>query len=247
MTTGKKRPIIKNIFRIRRWAKRFTHPAGGVRFGHLRRLHPISDNWGFDRGLPVDRYYVESFLEQYRHDLRGRTLEFSNNAYTARFGDDRVTKSDVLDKLPDNPAATLVADISGDNDLPDNAFDCIICTQTLTFIYDLHPAIATLHRILKPEGVLLATLPGISRISAEDMELYGDYWRFTDVAARRLFMKHFADEELLTGAYGNVLSAVALLHGLASQELTRGELDYRDDHYQVLVTVRAVKGRQRES
>src|SRR5690348_8634455 len=36
--------------------------VGRVNFGDLRRLKPISVVWGFDRGRPVDRYYIEQFL-----------------------------------------------------------------------------------------------------------------------------------------------------------------------------------------
>jgi SAM-dependent methyltransferase len=231
----------KSIFNALRWAKRASHPLGGVNFGDLRRLKPISDDFGFDRGLPIDRYYIERFLEQQAKDIQGRTLEVSNSAYTLRFGGERVKKSDVLDVKADNPAATLIADLSQDNDLPGNAFDCIICTQTLPFIFELRPAIASLHRILKAGGVLLVTLPGISQISPQDMERSGDYWRFTDAAACRLFAEHFADEQLSIYVYGNVLAATGFLHGLASQELSRAELDHSDENYQVLVAIRAVK------
>jgi len=241
MNTARKRLTRKSIFKALRWVKRVTNPVGGVNFGHLRRLEPVSDNWGFDRGLPIDRYYIESFLRYHAGDIHGRTLEFSNNAYTVRFGGDRVKKSDVLDYQPGNTSATLVANLSEDNDLPGNTFDCIICTQTLPFIYELRPAIATLHRILKPGGVLLVSLPGISRISPQDMDRTGDYWRFTDAAARRLFSEYFIDEQLNISVYGNVLAATGFLQGLASQELGRDELNHRDDNFQVLITVRAVK------
>lgn len=229
------------IFNALRWLKRKTHPVGGVTFGDLRRIDPVSDDWGFDRGTPIDRYYIESFLEKHADDIHGRTLEFLNNAYTVRFGGERVTKSDVLHHQPGNAAATLVADLTGDNDLPDNAFDCVICTQTLPFIYDLHSAIATLHRIIKPGGVLLATVPGISRVSPHDMEQTGDYWRFTNAAVQRLFSEYFSGDQLNISVYGNVLAATGFLHGLACQELTRTELDHIDDNFQVLVSVRAVK------
>jgi SAM-dependent methyltransferase len=241
MIAGKKPMTRKSIFNALRWAKRFTHPVGGVNFGHLRRIDPISDNWGFDRGLPIDRYYIESFLEKHANDIHGRTLEVANNAYTTRFGGDRVTRSDILHHQPGNPAATLVADLTKDNNLPDNAFDCVICTQTLPFIYDLSPAIGTLYRILKPGGVLLVTLPGISRISPQDMDRTGDYWRFTDAAARKLFTESFNEKQLNISVYGNVLAAVSFLHGLACQELTPAELDHTDDNFQLLITVRAVK------
>ena len=75
------------------FVRRVTRPwAGCVRFGSLRRLSPISSVWGLDRGRPLDRYYIENFLESHRTDVRGRVLEAGNNAYTVRFGDDRVVR-----------------------------------------------------------------------------------------------------------------------------------------------------------
>ena len=31
--------------------------------GTLRRLTPLSQHWGADRGTPMDRYYVRRFLD----------------------------------------------------------------------------------------------------------------------------------------------------------------------------------------
>jgi hypothetical protein len=39
----------------------------------------------------------------------------------------------------------------------------------------------------------------------------------------------------------NVLTAAALLHGLAAEELSLQALDHCDPHYQELITVRVVK------
>ena len=225
----------------RRWYRRHTRPFGGVALGDLRRLTPVSGDWGFDRGLPIDRYYIESFLERHAVDIHGRTLEIANNTYTRRFGGARVTASDILHDRPGSPVATLVADLSQGDNLPGDAFDCIICTQTLQFIFEIEAAIATLQRILKPGGTLLLTMPGISQISPDDMERSGDYWRITDAAAKRLFARHFAAEDLEISAVGNVLAATCFLQGMAAEELAREELDHTDENYQLLVTVRAVK------
>ncbi|HYQ72663.1 MAG TPA: methyltransferase domain-containing protein [Gammaproteobacteria bacterium] len=227
--------------KVRHWLRRMTHPPGGVSHGDLRRTAPISADWGFDRGLPVDRYYIETFLSRHADDIRGHTLEFLNNNYTSRFGGARVTRSDVLHHQPGNPHATLVADLSRENDLPDNAFDCIICTQTLPFIYDLRPAVACLHRILRPGGILLATVPGITRVSPEDMARSGDFWRFTTASVRELFREHFSETQLDITAYGNVLAASSFLYGIVTEELETGELDFHDENYPVLISVRAVK------
>src|SRR5262249_51767928 len=45
--------------------------------GDLRRLTPIDPNWGFERGTPIDRVYVERFVGEHAGDIRGRVLEIA--------------------------------------------------------------------------------------------------------------------------------------------------------------------------
>lgn len=227
----------------RRKIVRYTNwpPIGWVHFGSLRRVTPISQDWGYVRGQPIDRYYIEKFLSSRSEDIKGHILEVKDNSYTEQFGGRRVTKSDVLHKTEGNPKATIVADLTADNDLPDNTFDCIICTQTLQFIYDVKAAIATLHRILKPGGTLLVTVPTIAQISRADMELWGDYWRFTSLSTRLLFEEVFLPSNVTVQAFGNVLAATAFLYGLASEDLKQKELNHFDPDQEFLITVRAVK------
>src|SRR5262249_4673712 len=98
-----------------------------------------------------------------------------------------------------------------------------------------------LYRILKPGGILLVTVPGISHICRPDADLYGDYWRFTTWSMRRLFDEFFAPANVTVEAYGNVLSSIAFLEGVAAEELKQHELQMRDPNYELLVTVRARK------
>jgi len=212
-----------------------------VRWGTLRRLTPVSRVFGFDRGLCIDRYYIENFLAHHADDIQGRVLEIGDDAYTRKFGGERVTRSDVLHVAEGNPKATIVADLTCADQIPSDTFDCIILTQTLQLIYDMRAAIRHLHRILKPGGVLLATFPGISQISRYDMDRWGDYWRFTDASTRRLFAEVFGPDNVTIQTYGNVLVACAFLHGLAANELSASELDFADPEYQVVITVRATK------
>lgn len=215
--------------------------VGLVRLGHLRRLTPISQAWGYDRGLPIDRYYIEQFLSVCAVDIQGHVLEVKDNSYTVKYGGDRVTKSDVLHKMEGNSRATIVADLTSAPELSADTFDCIICTQTLQFIYEVKAAIETLHRILKPSGVLLVTVPGVSQISRYDMDRWGDYWRFTTLSAGMLIAEAFPMSNVMVQAYGNVLSAISLLHGLASEELDQKALNSLDPDYEVLIAIRAVK------
>lgn len=212
-----------------------------VRWGTLRRLTPVSRVFGLDRGQPIDRYFIEEFLGRHADDIRGHVLEIGDNAYTRRFGGERVTKSDVLHAVEGNPKATIVADLSSDALIPSDSFDCIIFTQTLQYIYHVQKGIRTLYRILAPGGILLATFPGISQISRYDLDRWGDYWRFTALSAKRLFAEVFPPQNLTVETHGNVLTAIAFLHGLSTQDLKQEWLDYHDPDYELLVTVRAVK------
>jgi SAM-dependent methyltransferase len=229
---------------IRRTLIRYTRrPAiDGIDWGHLRRLKPISRDWGFDRGQPIDRHYIEAFLAENRADIKGHVLEVAGDDYTKQFGGTQVTSNDVLDVMKDNPRATIVADLTDADDLEDERFDCIICTQTLQFIFDVEAALATLHRLLRHEGILLLTVPGIAPISREDMEKSGDYWRFTDASIDRLLSHTFPDSTFSIQIYGNVLVSTAFLQGIAANELRTEELSGTDSQFPLLVMARVVKG-----
>ncbi|HSL43686.1 MAG TPA: methyltransferase domain-containing protein [Anaerolineales bacterium] len=219
---------------FRRWLQRRFFP---VWMGSLRRTKPLSDSWGFDRGRPVDRYYIESFLNRHRQDIRGRLLEILNNDYARKYGA-LPELVDVLDIDPANRQATIVADLAAADSIASNSFDCFILTQTLQLVYDVKAAITHSHRILRPGGVLLVTIPAVSRLAGEG---YTDYWRFTPDSCKRLFGEVFGDKQVTVSAYGNVLSAIAFLEGMASEELSKRELDVKDERYPVLLAIRAVK------
>jgi SAM-dependent methyltransferase len=205
--------------------------------GSLYRSKPVSDNWGFDRGQPVDRYYIESFLESHRADIHGRVLEIMNSDYTDRFGS-RIECADVLDIDASNPKATIVADLAAADSIPGDSFDCFILNQTLQLIYDVKSAIEHSHRILRPGGVLLSTVPCLSRLAGQG---FTDYWRFTPNSVERLFGDIFGNDQVTISVFGNVLSAVAFLEGMAYEEVSKRALDRLDDRYPMLIAIRAVK------
>jgi hypothetical protein len=213
-----------------------------VNFGPLQVVRPVSQVFGLDRGLPIDRYYIERFLAAHRADIHGRVLEVGDDRYTRQFGGSRVSRSDVLHVVAGAPGATLVADLTRADEVPSAAFDCVIVTQTLQMIYDVRPACASLARMLEKGGVALATCHGISRIARrEGVDDWGEYWHFTTQSLGRLFAEAFPGGRVEVTSYGNVLSAIASLHGLAAEELRAEELDYEDRNYEVLIGVRAVK------
>jgi SAM-dependent methyltransferase len=228
---------------MRRWLIRSTRRprVGRVQLGDLDRLTPISRDWGFDRGRPIDRLYIERFIAAHAGDIQGDVLEVSNNDYTVRFGGAQVSRSDILHPDDGNPRATVVADLAVPNPSLEGRFDCIICTQTLQLIYEFRSAVTQIHDWLKPGGVALVSVPGISQISREDMKQTGDYWRFTGAAVRRMFAEEFGEGAAEIDVLGNVLAATAFLHGIAAEEFDEADLLEKDPQFQMLTTVRAVR------
>ena len=247
--TGGPRSVLRTIYRalpgrLGSWARETRDrasgrpPLGKVIFGDLRRLEPIDADFGFGRGIPVDRHYIETFLARHAGDVGGRVLEIGDNTYTLRFGGDRVARSDVLDVRADAPNATFVADLQDAPELPDDAFDCVILTQTLQYIFDVPAAVQTIRRILAPGGVVLLTVPGLGQVDRDERR-DSWYWHITEPAVRRLLAQGWSEVSVET--FGNVLSSLGFLHGLGAAELTREELAEVDPAYQLIVAARAVK------
>jgi SAM-dependent methyltransferase len=216
--------------------------VGKVNFGDLRRTTPFCANYGYSRGNPVDRYYIEGFLARHAADVHGRVLEVGDHTYTRRFGGSRVTDSDVLHVALAHDGVTIVGNLETGENIPADTFDCFICTQTLNLIYDLESALRHAYRCLKPGGVLLVTVAAITPFAREEQVDWNAYWRLTSPVMRRLAAVSLgAAANVVVAGHGNVLAAASYLFGLASSELTPAELDMTDGGYEVIVTLRAVK------
>ena len=227
-------PIRKLVRRVRNR----DEPAR-VRWGNMRRVEPFSRRFGTDRGQPIDRWYIERFMEACSGDVRGRVLEVKDSTYTLRFGGARVSDAQVLDIDAGNAHATIIADLNTD-ELPFESFDCIILTQVLQLVYDAPAALRTLHDALKPGGTLLLTVPGITPIGSGALaETW--YWSFTPASIRRLLADTCPGARVEMESHGNSLVAVAFIKGLAAEELSPVELGTVDSPYPMIITGRVVK------
>ena len=231
--------IKKTLYR-RGYMHQYIPAPGTIQWADLERTSPMSNDFGYDRGGPVDRYYIEKFLNQNSNIIKGRVLEIGDNAYTLRFGGSAVTQSDVLHVAQANDTVTFIGDLSDAPQIPSDAFDCIILTQTLHFIYDYKAALKTCHRILKKGGTLLLTIPGISHIDKGEWKDYW-LWSFTDTSMRRLMLELFEDQQLRIQTYGNVYVATAFLYGMGLPEVRADFLDKHDPSYQVIIAVSVTK------
>jgi SAM-dependent methyltransferase len=225
--------------RLRRIATRVRSP----RWWYVLRgpTAPLSDVVGTDRGTPVDRFFIERFLESHADRVRGDVLDIKDRLYTTRYGGDRVTKSDILDINRENTEANIFGDIRDLAGIGDNSYDCFIITQVLQYVDDLHAAVRSAHRILKPGGSLLVTVPSLGKLDGHEDNVSGHFWRFTCDSARYLFQKHFAPQNLEINGWGNVLVATGMLQGWARQEIPRAKLEYYDPQFTCGVTICATK------
>jgi glycosyltransferase involved in cell wall biosynthesis len=220
--------------------KQYTPKPGKISAGDFDRKTPFSYDFGFDRGGPIDRFYIEEFLDQNRLLIKGTVLEIGDNEYTVRYGGDRVSQSEILHVDSSNPRATYIGDITDVPQIPSERFDCIIFTQTLHLIYDFRAALRTCYRILKPGGTLLLTVPGISHIDHGEWKDYW-LWSFTDKSMKRLLSDSFVKGEVDIRTYGNVYVAAAFLYGMGLPEFKKDYLSHHDPSYQVIISAKAIK------
>lgn len=212
-------------------------PFGLANWGDLRRQEPISARWGFDRGQPVDRYYIENFLHRHSGDIGGRCVEVMNANYTIRFGQDRVSCADVIDIDPNNDKANIIGDLLEPGTLGANSYDCFILTQTLNYIYDGRTALRNSYAALKPGGTILVTAACVCRYSPHPE----DFWRLTDRSLERLITDNTDCEDFEVESHGNLVASMAFLMGLSSAELLQEELDHQDSRFPIVVCARLRK------
>ncbi|HZG23371.1 MAG TPA: methyltransferase domain-containing protein [Chitinophagaceae bacterium] len=226
--------MVKKILQLLK--RTFTTPEGLS----LDSTGPVSRFFGEDRGTPIDRYYIDKFLARQSHLVTGTVMEIADDKYIRKFGRN-VSTYEILYVNKDNPRATIVGDLTDSATLPADKIDCFICTQTFNFIFNFSDAIRGAHHVLKPGGYLLATISGPCQVSRYDMDRWGDYWRFTTLSTQKTFDAVFGDGNVEVDYYGNFLSSMSLLRGIAAEEITTEKLDFKDPDYQVTIVVTARK------
>lgn len=207
--------------------------ATRARFGDLSRTEPLG-RWGYERGTPVDRWYIRRWLQGQAQHVRGHALEVKEDLYATELG---ATSVEVLDIDPDNPRATLVGDLCEPGALPQARYDAALVTQTLQFVADPAAAVAHLVAALRPGGSLLLTVPCLSRVDGP-----ADRWRWTPAGLRDLLDGCAPGAVRDVSGLGNGLAGRAFLFGLAAEDLPHGALDAADPALPLLVAARVEAG-----
>ena len=205
-------------------------------WGNLRRTTPFSDHYGFDRGTPVDRYYVARFMEANRACITGQVLEIQSAAYTQAYGHD-VRTSHTVDIDPSH-GTDFVCDLArSEGKLARAAYNCFLMPNTLNHLRDLKPCLREALRVVKSGGTILTTVATLVPLTPD----FNEYWRFAPAAWEMIAAEVWPGCEIAISSIGNVLAATAAMLGLAAEELSPEELDDHDPRYPVLIAIRCRK------
>lgn len=218
--------------------------AGGDRYPAIASVGalpvmPVSRVFGSERGKAVDRYYIEKFLEKNASDIKGCCMEVGADTYIRRYGGDKVTET-CITHVEGYANAKKVNFETGEG-CTEGMADCLICTQTLQYIYDVRTAMQNIFAMLKPKGVALITVPGIKPLCLFDEDSWGENWSFTEKSMTHL-CEGLGDKAMFSVcSYGNVKVAAAYLYGICCEELEESDFAYQDRQYPFLITVRVQK------
>jgi SAM-dependent methyltransferase len=122
--------------------------------------------------LPVIRQYA-----------RGRFIDLGCGSapfWYAVIG--QVERYDGVDLWPRSDKATFAGDIQTLAMVQDASYDSAICIEVLEHVPEPGRAVATIARILKPGGVVVISVPHLSRLH----DLPHDYYRYTEYGLRYL-------------------------------------------------------------
>jgi SAM-dependent methyltransferase len=225
---------------VRRWRSRVRRALNRPRWGNLRRLEPFSASFGFDRGTPIDRYYMAQFFLTHSEAFRGIAGEVVSSSYLEAFGGGRIEKVSIIDNDPTNKQATMIADLSVEGSLPAAHFDVLVVTQLLQYVERPEQVIGICMGALRPGGTLLLAVPALTAHDRHERQ-DRDYWRFWPAGLVHTIQRAAPEARRVVTDYGNLVAAVAFLQGLSAEELERAELDHHDPHYPVVICARLDK------
>jgi SAM-dependent methyltransferase len=207
--------------------------VGAVNWGDLRRPQPLCQFFGFMRGTPIDRYYLDQFIKSIQKEVSGITLEIGGEKTNQElYGFKLTTEYRVLD-LP-GWSDDIVGDATNPEAVSDNSFDSIIIFNVLEHCENPQAVVDNIYKWLKPGGRAFAMVPCTQRIHPTPR----DYWRPMPDGLQVLF-KAFHEKKVTT--YGNITTVIASFHGIAVEELTTAEMDFTHPDYPVVACIVAQK------
>lgn len=198
-------------------------------------VRPISRRCGYERGTPIDRYYIEKFLDLNQKYIQNKVMEVADDQYTLKYK--KNIKEAFIMHVEGWGKNVVQINLETGNGVPEftNSIDCFICTQTIQMIYDMKTAIKNIYQMLKQDGTALITIAGIAGISLYDYYNWGEYWRVTPKALRMIMEETFDKDKIEIFGYGNIKTTIAFLYGLCVEDLSEEDFSYDDEQFPMLI------------
>lgn len=144
-------------------------------------------------GSPKWYHFSPALFAQYRAVVplikryaRGKTIDLGCGFMPFRkYLKDVVAVYHTLDLYPRSSEVTYVGDIQNMSMIPAASYDCALCLEVLEHVPCPFQAIHEIYRILKPGGILLLSVPCLSRIHSPPH----DYFRFTAYGLHTILTK----------------------------------------------------------
>ncbi len=166
-------------------------------FNHLRSSRLQIDHEV--RHARERRYLSPAFYGQYEavagafRSLRGRVIDLGCGIMPyAELLPPAVTLYHGLDITARDSRPTLIGDVQSLGMLADGCYDSVVCLEVLEHLPEPAQALAEMARVLVDRGVLVLSVPHLSRLH----EIPHDYYRYTEFGLRYLLQSN--DLELLS-------------------------------------------------
>jgi SAM-dependent methyltransferase len=147
------------------------------------------------------RTLLDKQLERLLPQLAGALLDIGskNRRYDALLAG-TVT---AVDLVADTTKNVAYANLDEQLPFPEASFDGVLCIEVLEYVHDIQHAFSELRRVLKPGGILIASIPFL-------YHEHGDWARYTPRAMGD-YAAHFSSVELKTFGNGWTVISDAVL------------------------------------
>ena len=211
-----------------------TPLTGMLDWGDFKRFTPFCPDFGLTRGTPIDRVYLDKFIAKIASTVTGSALEIGGlSDNKTLYGFHACTEYHGLD-LKEAPGVSYVGDAHDTALFDAGSFESILLFNVLEHCYAPQKVIDNIFCWLKPGGKCFLMVPNAQRVH----DYPADYWRPLPDGIKYLFREY---KEMQLYVYGNPVTLMASMMGVAAEELASNEIDPHHPEYPVVTCVVATK------
>ena len=208
-------------------------PVGSINLGSFANGKPFCHEFGYTRGTPIDRVFLDVFIDTIRDQVYGATLEIGGRKEDkSLYRFQNAEPFETLD-VEAGSGADHVGDAHCITLFRPGSWDSILAFNVLEHCERPWIVVSNFLYWLRPGGMAFCVVPNAQRLHRGPR----DYWRILPDAASSLFSDF---EEVTILRYGNLLTSQAAMSGIAAEELHYA-MAYSDRDYPTVTCISARK------